>query len=89
MRGQRLLQECWHRAQPLALVLSYTGIGSAGSESFAGVLTQCASLAYLNLSSKAEIRKDIHISQIQYNEGNTFEEMLVDSMLIHLYASMI
>jgi len=50
----------------LALLdLKYNGIGSAGAESLAGVMTQCAALAYLNLSSKAEIRKDIHISEIQ------------------------
>ena len=30
-----------------------------------------------------------NISEIQYNEANTVEEMLVDSMLIYLYASMI
>ena len=40
-------------------------IGGDGAERLAGVLTQCAALAYLNLSSKAEIRKDIHISEIQ------------------------
>jgi hypothetical protein len=36
--------------------MSYNDIGNFGAERLAGVLGQCAALAYLNLSSKAEIR---------------------------------
>ncbi len=40
----------------LYIYLSYNDIGNFGAERLAGVLGQCAALAYLNLSSKAEIR---------------------------------
>ncbi len=56
MLGQSVLQECWGSAQRRLTSVSVPSAGSPRSQwhcdrqwSFAGVLVQCAALAYLNL----------------------------------------